>query len=51
MKKRTKHLEETTPARVAMIKAIKLTITGHIGLAKKELTKANRLLKKQYEKA
>ena len=42
--------KETTPARIAMIKALKLTLNGNINLAKKELTKANRLLKVQYAK-
>jgi hypothetical protein len=42
--------KQTTPARKAMIKALKLTIEGNIKSAKKELTKANRLLNIQYAK-
>jgi len=41
--------QQTTPARKAMIRALKLTLAGNINLAKKELTKANKLLTKQYE--
>jgi cellobiose-specific phosphotransferase system component IIA len=42
--------KQTTPARKAMIKALKLTLAGNTKAAKKELTKANRLLNVQYSK-
>ena len=38
-----------TPARVAMIKALKMTMAGNINLAKKELNKAKKELEKQYK--
>ena len=45
----TKNLnKQTTPARKAMIKALKLTLEGKLTNAKKELSKANRLLSVQY---
>ena len=40
----------TTPARKAMIKALKLTLSGDIKTAKKQLSKAQRELNKQYGK-
>lgn len=48
MRKSKELSKKTTPARQSMIKALKLTLAGNINLAKKELTKANRLLNKQY---
>ena len=39
-----------TPARVAMIRALKLATAGNIILAKKELKKAEKELDKQYKK-
>ena len=47
----SKTTKELTPARKAMIKALKLTVAGNTNLAKKELAKANRELDKQYKKA
>ena len=41
--------QQTTPARKAMIRAFKLALAGNINLAKKELTKADKLLTKQHE--
>ena len=50
MNTKSKNSKETTPARIAMIKALKLTLAGNTKAAKKELTKANRLLNVQYSK-
>lgn len=42
--------QKLTPARKAMIKALKLTVAGNLNLAKKELKKAEKELNKQYKK-
>jgi len=42
--------KELTPARIAMIRALKLATSGNILLAKKELKKAEKELNKQYKK-
>jgi len=42
--------QKMTEARKSMVRALKLAIAGNTLLAKKELTKANKLLTKQYEK-
>jgi hypothetical protein len=44
-----KTTEQLTPARKSMIKALKLTMSGNILLAQKELKKAQRELNKQYK--
>jgi cellobiose-specific phosphotransferase system component IIA len=41
--------KKITPARKAMINALKLTMTGNSVLAKKELKKAEKELNKQYK--
>jgi hypothetical protein len=50
MSKQSQSSKETTPARIAMIKALKLTLAGNIKSAKKELKKADKLLNLQYAK-
>jgi cellobiose-specific phosphotransferase system component IIA len=45
-----KKTSKSTPARVAMIKALKMTMAGNINLAKRELNKARKELDKQYGK-
>jgi hypothetical protein len=42
--------QKLTPARKAMIRALKLTMAGNPILAKKELKKAEKELNKQYNK-
>lgn len=39
-----------TPARIAMIRALKMATAGNINLAKRELKKAEKELDKQYKK-
>lgn len=46
MKKSEK--QKLVPARIAMVKALRLTMNGNINLAKKELNKARKALDKQY---
>ena len=42
-------VQKLTPARKAMIKALKLTLEGDVKAAKKQLTKAKQELNKQYK--
>jgi hypothetical protein len=42
--------QKLTPARIAMIRALKLATAGNIRMAKKELQKADKELDKQYKK-
>jgi hypothetical protein len=46
MTTKTKPSANQIQARKSMIKALKLTVEGNVKAAKKELTKANRLLNK-----
>lgn len=46
-----KKSQELSLARKGMIKALRLTVAGNVGLAKKELAKAQKELSKQYKKA